>query len=163
MLLQAKAGNMKNRSTDLIDWNNALSEGTGLSGSHYALTFDRSNEDSLPIKCAERRWLIAVDGSIVCSASSVQDALARSEGLEALRCILQGRCDRISDEHCRVAELTASEMLEAATQALTHSLPVDRGSHTKNVDALQALSSAIRSETLKRQRESMLDTSPPLN
>ena len=154
---------MRNRSTDLIEWNDALSDGMGLSGSRYALTFDRSNENSSRIKCAERRWLIAVDGSTVCTAVSIQDALARSEGLEALRCILQGRCHAISDEHCRVAELTASEMLEAATHALTHSLPVDRGSHTKNVDALQALSSAIRSENLKRQRESMLDTSPPPN
>ena len=135
----------------------------GLSGSHYALTYDRSNGDSALIKRAEGRWLIAVDGFIVCTAISIQDALARSEGLEALRCILQGRCDAISDEHCRVAELTTSEMLEAATQALTHSLPVDRGSIARNIDALQALSRAIRSETLKRQRESMLDTSPPLN
>jgi hypothetical protein len=127
------------------------------------LTYDRSNGEFSQIKRAERRWLIAVDGSTVCTAVSIQDALARGEGLEALRCILQGRGDAISDEHCRVAELTASEMLEAATQALTHSLPVDRGSLTRNVDALQALSRAIRSETLKRQRESMLDTSPLLN
>jgi hypothetical protein len=154
---------MRNRSTDLIEWNDALSDGMGLSGSHYALTYDRSNEDLALIKRAERRWLIAVDGSMVCVAISIQDALARSEGLEALRCIIQGRCDRISDEHCRVAELTATEMLEAATQALTHSLAVDRRSLTPNVDALQALSSAIRSEALKRQRGSMLDTSPPRN
>lgn len=147
----------------MIEWNDALSDGMGLSGSHYALTYDRSNEDLALIKRAERRWLIAVDGSMVCVAISIQDALARSEGLEALRCIIQGRCDRISDEHCRVAELTATEMLEAATQALTHSLAVDRRSLTPNVDALQALSSAIRSETLKRQRGSMLDTSPPRN
>jgi hypothetical protein len=151
---------MRNRNTDLIEWNDALSDGMGLSGSHYTLTYDRSNED---FSLIEQRWLIAVDGSIVCTAISIQDALARSEGLEALRCILQGRCDAIGDEHCRVAALTASEMLEAATHALTRSLPVDRGTHTKNVDALQALSSAIQSETLKRQRESMLDTSPPLN
>ena len=154
---------MRNRSTDLIEWNGALSNGVGLSGSHYTLAYDRSIEDSSAMKCAERRWLIAVDGSIVCLAISIQDALARSEGLEALRCIIQGRCDRISDEHCRVAELTASEMLEAATKALAHSLPVDRVGLTKNVDTLQSLSIAIRSETLKRQRESMLDTSPPLN
>ena len=154
---------MKNRSTDLIEWKDALSDGMGLSGSHYTLTYDRSNEDFALIKGAALSWLIAVDGSIVCAANSIQDALARSEGLEALRCIIQGRCDRISDEHCRVAELTASEMLEAATKALAHSLPVDRGGLTKNVDALQSLSIAIRSETLKRQRESMLDTSPPLN
>ena len=153
---------MWNRSTDLIEWNDALSHGKGLSGSHYSVTYDRPTED-LSLQCAERRLMIAVDGSIVCTATSIQGALARTEGLEALRCALQGRCDRISDEHCRVAELTASEMLEAATHALTHSLPVDRDSLTRNVDALQSLSGAIRSETLKRQRESMLDTSPPLN
>jgi hypothetical protein len=147
----------------LIEWNDALSDGMGLSGSLYALTYDRSNEEFSLVERAERRWLIAVDGATVCTAVSIQDALARSEGLEALRCILQGQCDRISDEHCRVAELTASEMLQAATQALTHALPLDRGNLTKNIDALQALSSAIRSENLKRQRESMLDTSPPLN
>jgi hypothetical protein len=154
---------MRNRSTDLIEWNGALSDGMGVSGSHYTLTYDRSDEDSSLVRCAEGRWLIAVDGSIVCAATSIQDALARSEGLEALRCILRDRGDRISDEHCRVAELTASEMLEAATQALTHSPPGDRGSLTRNLEALQSLSSAIRSETLKRQRESMLDTSPPLH
>ena len=154
---------MRNRSTDLIEWNDALSDGMGLSGSFYALTYDRSNEEFLLVERAERPWLIAVDGATVCTAVSIQDALARSEGLEALRCILQGQCDRISDEHCRIAELTASEMLEAATQALTHALPLQRSNLTKNVDALQALSSAIRSENLKRQRESMLDTSPPLN
>jgi hypothetical protein len=154
---------MRNRSTDLIEWNDALSNGVGLSGSLYTLAYDRSIEDSSAMNCAEGRWLIAVNGSIVCFAISIQEALARSEGLEALRCILQGRGDRISDEHCRVAELTASEMLEAATKALAHSLPVDRGSLTKNVDALESLSIAIRSEALKRQRESMLDTSPPLN
>jgi hypothetical protein len=148
---------MRNRSTDLIEWNDALSDGMGLSGSHYALTYDPL------INRAERRWLIAVDGFIVCAAISIQDALARSEGLEALRCILQDRGDRISDEHCRVAELTASEMLEAATQAFTQSLPVDRSSLARNVAALQAFSSAVRSEAFKRQRESILDTSPPLN
>jgi hypothetical protein len=148
---------MRNRSTDLIEWNDALSDGMGLSGSHYALTYDPL------INRAERRWLIAVDGFIVCAAISIQDALARSEGLEALRCILQDRGDRISDEHCRVAELTASEMLEAATQAFTQSLPVDRSSLARNVAALQALSSAVRSEAFRRQRESILDTSPPLN
>jgi hypothetical protein len=146
----------------LIEWNDALSDGMGLSGSLYALTYDRSNEEFSLVERAERRWLIAVDGATVCTAVSIQDALARSEGLEALRCILQGQCDRISDEHCRVAELTASEMLEAATQALTHALPLDRGNLSKNIDALQALSSAIQSENLKRQRESMLHTSPPL-
>jgi hypothetical protein len=154
---------MRNRRTDLIEWNDALSDGMGLSGSYYSLTYDRSHEETSLIKGAERRWLIAVDGSTVCTALSIQTALARSEGLEALRCILQGRCDAISDEHCRVAELTASEMLDAATQALTQSLPGDRDGLTRNVDALQALSNAIRAETFKRQRESMLDTSPPLN
>ena len=154
---------MRNRRTDLMDWNDALSDGIGFSGARYMLSYTRPGDDLPHDGSAERSWLIVVDGSTICSAKSLQGALARSEGLEALRCILQGQCGQISDEHCRVAELTASEMLEAATQALTHSLPVDRGTHTKNVDALQALSSAIRSETLKRRRESMLDTSPPLN
>ncbi len=150
---------MKNRSTDLIEWNDALSDGMGLSGSSYTLSHDHgpmSND-------AGRGWLIAVDGSIICAAESVQDALARCEGLEALRCILKGWCDRISDEQCRVAELIASEMLEAATRTLHGPLVAERGDLARNVDALQALSSAIRSECRKRQRESISDASPPLN
>jgi hypothetical protein len=150
---------MKDRSTDLIEWSDALSHGMGVSGSCYTLSYDRCPLSS----DAGRRWLIAVDGSIICTAESVQDALARSEGLEALRCILKGWCDRISDEQRRVAELIASEMLEAATRALNRSLIAERGDLARNVDALQALSSAIRSESRKRQRESVPDASPPLN
>jgi hypothetical protein len=150
---------MRNRSADLIEWNDALSDGMGLSGSSYTLSYDHC-----PLSGdAGRRWVIAVDGSTICAAESVQDALARSEGLEALRCILKGRCDRISDEQCHVAELIASEMLEAATRALDRSLIEERGDLARNVDALQALSSAIRSESRKRQRESAPDASPPLN
>jgi hypothetical protein len=155
---------MRNRSTDLIEWNDALSEVMGCSRTRYTLSYDRPADDCPLDGSAKRHWLIAVDGFTVCSAKSAQDALARSEGLEALRCILQGRCDRISDEHCRVAELIASEMLEAATAALSLSVRLeDRGDLLRNVDALQALSGAIRLECLNRQRESKLDASPLLN
>jgi hypothetical protein len=57
----------------------------------------------------------------------------------------------------------ASEMLEAATRALDRSPIAERGDLARNVDALQTLSSAIRSEGRKRQRESVFDASPPLN
>lgn len=155
---------MRNRSTDLIEWNDSVSAGMGCSGTHYTLLFDHPAEDCPLDGNARGHWLIVVDGSALSSARSVQDALARSEGLEALRCILQGRCDQISDEHCRVAELLACEMLEAATEALGRSLRLeDRADLLRNVDALQALSSAIRLESLNRQRESNLNASPPLN
>jgi hypothetical protein len=156
---------MRNRSTDLIEWNDALSEGMGCSGTRYRLSYDHPGDDcSLNGNARQQHWLITVDGFIICSAKSAQDALARSEGLEALRCILQGRCDRISDEHCRVAELIASEMLEATTEALSRSLRLeDRDDLLRNVDALQTLSSTIRLECLNRRRESKLDASPPLN
>jgi len=156
---------MRNRSTDLIEWNDTLSGGMGCSGTRYTLSYDHSADDRpLEEKNARGHWLIVVDGATLSSARSVQDALARSEGLEALRCILQGRCDQISDEHCRVAELLACEMLEAATEALGRSLRLeDRADLLRNVDALQALSSAIRLESLNRQRESNLNASPPLN
>ena len=155
---------MRNRSTDLIEWNDTLSEGTGWSGTHYTLSYDQPAGDR-PLDANVRgHWLIVVDGFTISSARSVQDALARSEGLEALRCILQGRCGQISDEHCRVADLLACEMLEAATEALGRSLRLeDRSDLLRNVDALQALSSAIRLECLNRQRESKLSASPPLN
>ena len=155
---------MRNRSTDLIEWNDALSEGMGRSGTRYALSYGRSGDDGPLHRDAGRHWLITVDGFTICSVKSAQDALARSEGLEALRCILQGRCDQISDEHCRVAALIASEMLEAATEALSHSPALeDQGDLLRNVDALQALSRTIRWECHNRQRESKLDASPPLN
>jgi hypothetical protein len=155
---------MRNRSTDLIEWNDTLSEGVGCSGTRYTLSYDHSADHRPLDKNARGHWLIVVDGFTLSSARSVQDALARSEGLEALRCILQGRCDLISDEHCRVAELLACEMLEAATEALGRSLRhEDRGDLLRNVDALQALSSAIRLECLNRQRGSNLNASPPLN
>jgi hypothetical protein len=142
---------VKNRSTDLVEWNDALSEGVGCSGAHYVLSYERPT-DALDGN-AGRQWLIAVDGIIICTAKSVQDGLARTEGLEALRCILVGQCDRISDEHCRVAELLASEMLDAATEALRLSRHLeDQSDLSRNVDALQALSKAVRAESLKRQR-----------
>jgi hypothetical protein len=155
---------MRNRTTDLIEWNDSICEGVGCSGTHYTLSYDHPADDPPHDGNARGHWLIVVNGSALSSARSVQDALARSEGLEALRCILQGRCDQISDEHCRVAELLACEMLEAATEALSRSLrPADRGDLLRNVDALEALSSAIRLECLHRQRESSLNASPPLN
>jgi len=155
---------MRNRSTDLIEWNDALSQGMGCSGTRYTLSFAYPAGNSSLGHGLERRWLILVDGSYVCSAKSAQDALARSEGLEALRCILQGRCNQLSDEHCRVAELIVSEMLGAATEALSASMHrEDNGDLLRNTEALQALSSAIRVECLNRQRESSLDASPPLN
>src|SRR5688572_998080 len=80
---------MRNRSTDLIEWNDTLSEGTGWSGSHYTLSYD--HPAGAPPRDVRGHWLIVVDGFTLSSARSVQDALARSEGLEALRCILQGR------------------------------------------------------------------------
>ena len=142
---------VKNRSTDLIEWNDALSEGVGCSGTHYILSYERA-ADVLNGN-VERQWLIAADGIVICTAKSVQDGLARTEGLEALRCILVGQCEQISDEHCRVAELLASEMLDAATEALRLSRHLeDQSDLSRNVDALQALSKAVRAECLNRQR-----------
>jgi hypothetical protein len=142
---------VKHRSTDLVEWNDALSEGVGCSGTRYILSFER------PARALDgdsgRQWLIAVDGIVICTAKSAQDGLARTEGLEALRCILVGRCDQISDEHCRVAELLASEMLDAATEALSLSRHLEeQGDLLRNVDALEALSKAVRAESLSRQR-----------
>lgn len=150
---------MKNRSTDLIDWNDALSDGMGRSGTRYKLLFSRLAGDS-----AGGHWLITVDDLIVCSVKSAQDAFARSEGLEALRCILQGQSQQISDEHYRAAGIIAAEMLEAATEALGRSTHLDNRSDLfRNVDALQALSHAIRLECVRRQRESEFHAPPLLN
>ena len=146
---------MKNRNTDLVEWNDALSEGVGCSGTRYVLSYERPADT---LNGSEgRQWLIAVDGIIICTAKSAQDGLARTEGLEALRCILAGQSDQLSDEHCRVAELLASEMLDAAAEVLRLSrYPEDQSDLLRNVDALQALSKAVRAECLNRQRGSTL-------
>jgi hypothetical protein len=158
-ILRTGRATMRNRRTDLIEWNDELSDGMGRSGTRYKLSYDHTAGGN-----TGGHWLIDIDGVTVCSATSAQDAFARSEGLEALRCILQGRSEWISDEHCRVAEVIANEMLEAATEALSHSMHFEaRGDLLRNVDALQALSSAIRLECLDRQRESKRDAPPPLN
>jgi hypothetical protein len=153
---------MKNRSADLIDWNEAHSEGMGRSSTRYTLSFDRTGFTGGDVG---PQWHVAVDGVTVCSAKSAQDAFARTEALEALRCILQGRSDLVSDQHWRGAELMASEMADAATEALDSAAlrAEDHRELQQNLDALQALSSAIRLESLKRQRESRLAASPPLN
>jgi len=142
---------VKNRNTDLVEWNDALSEGVGCSGTRYVLSYERP-ADALE-GSAGRQWLIAVDGIIVCTAKSAQDGFARTEAFEALRCFLVGRFDQISDEHCRVAELLASEMLDAAAEALRLSRHLDdQVTLSRNVEALQALSNAVRAECLDRQR-----------
>jgi hypothetical protein len=149
--LEADRDVVKIRSTDLIEWNDALSDGVGCSGTRYVLSYERP-ADTLDGNNG-RQWLIAVDGIVICTAKSVQDGLARSEGLEALRCILAGLSDQISDEHCRVAELLASEMLEAAAEGLRLSRhPGDQSDLLRNVGALQVLSKAVRAECLNRQR-----------
>lgn len=150
---------MRNRSGDLINWNDALSDGIGLSGTRYKLSFDR-----LAASNAGGLWLIEVDDITICSVRSAQEAFARTEGLEALRCILQGQSREISDEHYRAAGIIASEMLEAATEALGQSVHVnERGDLFRNVDALQALSDAIELECGRRRRESRIDALPPPN
>ena len=154
---------MKNRSTDLIDWDESLTEGTGCTGTRYRLQADRCDDNrSLAENPGHLR--ILVDGSPLSSARSFQDALARTEGLEALRCFLQGRSAQISDEHCRAAELVAGEMLEAVTEALDRSLPAEeRRCLTQNFDTLRALSSALKAESLKRQRGSPIPAPPLLH
>ena len=150
---------MKNRNTDLINWNNALSDGVGRSGTRYRLLYDR-----LAAGNAGGLWLIDVDDVTICSVKSAQGAFARSEGLEALRCILQGQSQEISDEHYRAAGIIANEMLETASEALSQSTHVDERDHlSRNVNALQALSNAIRLECGRRQRESEIDALPPLH
>src|SRR5687767_557758 len=158
-ILRTGQTTMRNRSTDLIEWNDALSDGMGCSGTRYKLSYDRPAGGN-----TGGHWLIDIDGVTVCSAKSAQDAFARSEGLEALRCILQGRSQEISDEHYRAAGIIANEMLETASEALSQTTHVDERDHLyRNVDALQALSNAIRVECGRRQRESETDALPPLH
>lgn len=58
---------MKNRNTDLINWNNALSDGVGRSGTRYRLLYDR-----LAAGNAGGLWLIDVDDVTICSVKSAQ-------------------------------------------------------------------------------------------
>ena len=68
---------VKNRSTDLIEWDDALSEGVGCSGTRYALSYERPA--GILDGNAGRHWLIAVDGIIICTAKSAQDGLMLAE------------------------------------------------------------------------------------
>lgn len=153
---------MKNRNADLIDWNETHFEGVGLSGTRYTLSF--AGETHLAGEQIGLLWRVAVDGVTVCSARSVQDAFARTEALEALRCILQGRSDLIGDQHWHGAELVASEMTDAATEALDRTAlrAEDQRELQQNLETLQALSSAIRHRSLAKRRE-RVSPFPPLN
>jgi hypothetical protein len=150
---------MKSRNTDLISWNNALSDGIGRSGTRYKLSYERFAGAN-----AEGRWLIDVDDVTICTVVSAQDALNRSEGLEALRCIRLGMSCQISDGHFHVAGVIAAEMIDAAKEALTRSTLIgERVALSRNVDALQALSDAITRESVRRQRGNEPGALPLLN
>jgi hypothetical protein len=81
---------MRNRRADLIEWNDARSEGMGYSGTCYTLSYDRRADDCPLDGNAKRHWLVAADGFTVCSATAAQDAFAGSEGLEAYAASFKG-------------------------------------------------------------------------
>jgi len=138
----------------LIDWDDALTEGRGRSGTRYRLSYRALAADD-----ARSVWWIGVEGADVCALASAEEAISHSEGLEAMRCLMQGISDQLDLEELRRGRRIANEMRSAAEQALGL-LPADntgRPELQQNLEALQVLADAIAQECRRRQREAAED------
>jgi hypothetical protein len=141
----------------LVEWNNALTDGFGRSGTRYTLSYECSAGDD-----ADGVWWIGVEGTDVCALRSAEDAICHSEGLEAMRCILHGFGDQLDPDELNRGTTLAAEMQEAVEEALLR-LPAgseQQAELRQNLAALQSLADAIATECHRRQRGDRED--PPL-
>jgi hypothetical protein len=139
----------------LVEWSSDLTSGVGRTGSHYSLAYDPPKGD------APGLWQIAVDSVTVCGVDSAGEAIVRSEGLEAMRCVLRGISRGLQPDHLHRAASIATEMTAAAERALSE-LPIAddrRVEISQSLDALQSLARMINDERSRRQREE--DHGPP--
>jgi hypothetical protein len=132
----------------LVSWNDALTDGHGLSGTRYGLSFQPPDHSTV-----RGHWRIDVDGAAICTVDSAESAVRRAEGLEAVRCIIRGLGAELNDDQLQYAEVIAREMMEAAEQALTTAPSGDQAHLMKSSRSLRSISEAIRSECARREQE----------
>lgn len=143
----------------LVEWSSDLTSGVGRTGSHYSLAYDPPKGDVPGL------WQIAVDNVTVCGVDSAGEAIVRSEGLEAMRCVLSGISRGLQPDHLHRAASIATEMTAAAERALS-ALPIAddrRVEISQSLDALQSLARMINEERSRRQREEEHEPLPLLN
>jgi hypothetical protein len=139
----------------LVNWNDALSEGTGRSGTRYRLTYERPTGETV-----RRPWRIDADGAVICAAETAEQAVLQVEALEALRCMARGLNSQLTDAQLQSAGVVAGEMIEAAEAALRSREESAQGELSQSAGSLYLLSDAIRKERLRRQREDDIASLP---
>lgn len=101
----------------LVSWNSEMNLGRGRSGSTYAIAC----QDMVRPELAQA-WIVSVDDRTVCSTGTPLEAVEQIERLEALRCVMRGLAEEMSERELGLAGLIAAEMSSAAAEALS-----DRG------------------------------------
>jgi uncharacterized protein with von Willebrand factor type A (vWA) domain len=97
----------------LVNWNSEMNLGRGRSGSTYAISCqDRARPDLM------QAWIVSVDDRNVCSTGTPLEAVEQIERLEALRCVMRGLAEQMSQRELSLAGMIAGEMSRAAVDAL---------------------------------------------
>lgn len=97
----------------LVSWNSEMNMGRGRSGSTYAIACQDGPRPEL-----SQAWVVSVDDRHVCSTGTPLEAVEQIERLEALRCVMRGLAEDMSDRELSLAGLIAAEMSRAAREAL---------------------------------------------
>lgn len=97
----------------LVNWNSEMNLARGRSGSKYAICCqDRARPDLM------QAWIVSVDDRDVCSTGTPLEAVEQIERLEALRCVMRGLAEQMSEQELSLAAVIAGEMSQAAVAAL---------------------------------------------
>ena len=137
----------------LVVWNDALTGGTGRSGTRYRLICERAADGT-----GRGLWRIDADDAAICALESVEQAVLHAEALEALRCMARGLNAHLSDEQLQSAGVVAGEMLRATNTALKAASGTAQSELMRSARSLGFLGDAIRDERARRQQEG--DRSP---
>ena len=109
--------------------------GRGRSGSTYAISCqDQASAELM------QAWIVTVDDRNVCSTGTPLEAVEQIERLEALRCVMRGLAEQMSERELRLAGRIAGEMSRAAVDALG-----DRGLSKDEVVEIQRSIAQLRS------------------
>lgn len=97
----------------LVTWNSEMNLGRGRSGSTYAIACQDGARPELA-----QAWVVSVDDRHVCSTGTPLEAVEQIERLEALRCVMRGLAEDMSERELDLAGLIAGEMTRAAREAM---------------------------------------------